>query len=290
MQHAETVMVDTPNGTHRVRVAGEGPPLLVVPGGPGFGATYLIESVGGLLGDCRRLVFVDQRGAGGSPVGNGDLSIEAYVDDTVAIADELGIERFDIMGHSFGGLQTMLVAAKNGNRVDRVILIDGDAPTCRLFKAGFAPGTPIHERTRPEDLEEQAAITAAPDWMFDQDKLNRWIILEFRPFYEDPSTSARIPHDFTGARHNQWKITSSTVRSALGDWDITPLLPAVTNPVLLVYCRDSILGPDVPATYHDLLPNSHLVWVDGGHDPPAEDPEAFGAAARSFLGCKTSPS
>lgn len=263
--------------------------MLVVPGGPGFGATYLIQSVGELLGDYRRIVFVDQRGAGGSPVGNGGLGIESYVDDIVAIADELGIELFDIMGHSFGRLQTMLVAAHYGNRVDRVILIDGDAPTRRLFEAAFAPGTPIHARTRPEDLAEKAAITAAPDWMFDQAKLDRWIILEFRPFYTDPSTSARIPHDLNGARHNQWKITSSKVRTALGDWDITPLLPAVSNPVLLIYCRDSILGPDVPATYHQLLPNSHLVWVDGGHDPPAEDPEAFAVAARNFLTSEASP-
>lgn len=276
-------MINTPNGRHRVRLAGEGHPLLVVPGGPGFGATYLVESVTELLADSHRLVFIDQRGTGGSPVGDGGLSIEAYVEDTAAIADELGIDRFDIMGHSFGGLQTMLVTVAYRDRVRRTILIDGDAPTRHLFQSAFGPGTPIYERTRPEDLEEMAAITAVPEWMFDQERLERWIVLEFRPFYKDPSMSARVPHDFDGERHNQWRITSTTIRSALGDWDITPLLPTVTNPVLLVYCRDSILGPDIPATYDKLLPNSRLVWVDGGHTPPAEDPEAFASAVRSFF-------
>jgi len=287
MAHVKTVMVDTPNGTHRVRLAGEGRPLLVVPGGPGFGATYLVESVTELLGDRHRLVFIDQRGAGRSPVGTGDLSIEAYVEDAAAIADELGIGHFDIMGHSFGGLQTMFVAATYPTRVDRVILIDGDAPTRNLFEAAFAPGTPIYQRTRPEDVEEKAAIMAAPDWMFDQKQLDRWVILEFRAFYKDPSMSAMVPHDFDGEMHNQWRATSSAVRSALGDWDITPLLPSVASPVLLVYCRDSILGSEIPATYDKLLPNSRLVWVEGGHTPPAEDPLAFASAVRSFFASGT---
>ncbi len=263
--------------------------MLVLPGGPGFGATYLVQAVTDALADDCRLVFIDQRGTGGSPVGDRDLTIEAYVTDTVAVADELGIDTFDIMGHSFGGLQTMLVAAQYADRVDRVILIDGDAPTRRLFDSALAPGTAMHRRTRPEDLAEKAAIVSEPDWMFDQERLDRWIVLEFRPFYEDPATSASIPHDFDGTRHNQWRRTSTAVRSALGDWDVTPLLPSLTMPVLLIYCRDSILGPDVPATYHRLLPNSELVWVDGGHDPPNEDPQAFASAVRSFFAANRPP-
>gem|GEM_PF-6313254 len=77
MTGVTTMMVDAPQGVHRVRLSGEGPPLFVVPGSPGFRATYLIDSVTALLGGSHRLVFIDQRGAGGSPVGDGPLSIEA---------------------------------------------------------------------------------------------------------------------------------------------------------------------------------------------------------------------
>ena len=175
----------------------------MIPGGPGFGATYLVESITELLGDSRQLVFIDQRAAGGSPVGSGDLSIDAYVEDTAAVADAFGIERFDIMGHSFGGLQTILVAAAFPDRIDRIILIDGDAPTKRLLTSAFAPGTAIHRRTRAEDVSEQASIAATEDWMFDEEQLDRWIILEFRPYYSEPTVSARIPHDFDGTRYNQ---------------------------------------------------------------------------------------
>lgn len=119
--------------------------------------------------------------------------------------------------------------------------------------------------------------------MFDQASLDRWIILEFRPFCTDPSISARATHDFDGARYHQWKVIEPTIPASLGDWDITPLLPSIDAPVLLIYCRESILVFDVPATYERLLPDAQLVWVNGGHTPPAEDPDAFAAAARSFL-------
>lgn len=272
MTDATTMLLDIANGVHCARLTGEGPPLLVIPGGPGFGAIYLVESVTALLGDSHSLVFVDQRGTGGSPVGDAPLSIEAYVQDTAAVAVALGIDRFDIMGHSFGGLQAMLVAAAFPDLVRRIVLMDGDAPTKSLFKSALAPGTPIYQRTLSEDIAEKAAITASPDWMFDQEQLDRWMILEFRPFYTDPSMSARIPHDFNGERYNQWRITSEAVRASLGEWDIRPLLPAISAPVLLVNCRDSILGTAIPHRYEELLPDVRLVWVDGGHTPPSEDP------------------
>ena len=56
-----TSQVKTPNGTHRVRTAGSGFPLLVVQGGPGLRAKYLVWSLGDLLATTCSLIFLDQR-------------------------------------------------------------------------------------------------------------------------------------------------------------------------------------------------------------------------------------
>jgi pimeloyl-ACP methyl ester carboxylesterase len=287
MADISTVMLDTSNGVHRVRLAGLGPPLLVIPGMPGIGATYLVEDVTALLGESHRLVFIDQRGAGKSPVGQRPLTIEAYVEDVAAVADALAIEEFNIMGHSFGGLQTTYVAAAYPDRIRRIILLDSAAPTRELSHSAFAPGTAIHRRTRTEDTEEKASITASPNWMHDQKKLDRWLILEFRAFYSDPTTSATLPHDIDGDMYHQWRITEKAVGKSLGNWDITPLLPSIQAPVLLINCRESILGTDIPHVYEDLLPNVQLVWVKGGHTPPTEDPTAFASAVEAFFNSET---
>jgi pimeloyl-ACP methyl ester carboxylesterase len=276
-------MVETPNGVHRLRLAGDGPPLIVIPGGPGFGATYLVDSVVEALADVARLVFVDQRGAGKSPVGSAPLSMTEYVNDTFAIADALDIGRFDIMGHSFGGLQTACVAIADPDRVLSAILLDADGPTREHSMAALAPGTPIYQRTRATDVEEKAQLMSDKGWMSDQDKVDRWVNLEFRAYYADPTTTEQVPHDFDGQMYLQWTVTSDAVRDSLGDWDIRQSLRDVSLPVLLMYCRESLLGSEIPKVYADALPNAELVFVAGGHTPPIEDPEEFRRLTRAFL-------
>ena len=277
------VMVETPYGLHQVRVGGGGTPMMVIPGGPGWGADYMIESLVELLGERRRLFFVDQRGTGGSPVGSGPLTVEAYVEDMMAIADHLELDRFDILGHSFGGLQTLISAVEHQDRLDRIVIADGDPPTRTLWEAASASGSPFDQRTRQEDQAEIAELTADPLWMSNQTTLDRYLVLAYRPLYADPTAAEQINHGLNKSRFLQLQATTRSVRTALADWDITMNLKRVSNPTLLVYSRDSIFGEETPEALLDLLPNSKLEWVEGGHTPFIEDPEPFRTAVEDFL-------
>ena len=75
-------------------VIGAGATAIGVPGGPGFGSTYLHDPMVPLA-DSRRLAFIDQRGSGRS---NGH---EGH---------QLGDNAIDLIGHSFGGLQWLFYA------------------------------------------------------------------------------------------------------------------------------------------------------------------------------------
>lgn len=284
MTEVVTSMVDTPNGSHRIRTTGSGFPLLVVPGGPGYGARYLIWSLGDLLAPVSNLIFLDQRGTGGSPVGTGDLSIEAYASDMVAVLDGLGIERTDIYAHSFGALQTVLFAAQYPDRVRRLVIEEGMPPNAQLRATAFGPGTPRETRKTREDLDEVADIQKDPEWMFDHDKLLRFADVDYRWMYADPATSARLPIDIDGDGYLQFKATDAAVNMELGnDYDITSQVSQITAETMLVYAHDSILGTAVAAVYESLLPNSELVWLEGGHLPSAEDPKSFQTLVTRFL-------
>lgn len=276
-------MVDTPNGPHAVRLVGNGPPMMVVPGGIGFGAEYMVEPVAGLLSEHHRLIFVDQRGTGASPVGTGPLTVDAYVADMESLADHFGLDRFDLLGHSFGGLQVLLFAIDHPERVGRIVIADGDPPHRELWKAAFAPGSPYEQRTRSGDATEMAEITADPAWMDDQDLVNRYLLLEYRPLYVDPTIAGEVRHGMDGSRLKQMRLTSRAVRGSLGEWDIRPQLPSIQAPVLLVYGRQSIFETEAARIYADLLPNSELVWVEGGHSPFLEDPKGFAASVDEFF-------
>jgi proline iminopeptidase len=279
----QRMRVDTPNGPHFVRRAGHGPPMMVVPGGPGLGAEYMIEPVIRLLGDQHELLFVDQRGTGESSVGTGPLTVEAFVEDMAAVADALGLDRLDLLGSSFGGLQVLLFAVAYPDRVRRIVVSDGDPPTRQLFGMVWGPDSPFSRRVLPEDQAEIERITAIPDWMSDQELLDRYLIAYFRAFYLDPRTAGTIQHGLDAAKFTQMGATSRSVRDTLGDWDFTADLASVIAPVLLVYCRDSIFGASTPEVLRDVLPNATLALVDGGHLPFIEDPQAFTSAVRGFF-------
>lgn len=150
---------DGPSGKLYYEITGNGPgkPLLVVNGGPGFDHTYLhISTAWEALGKSRRIVFYDQRGNGRSgPLKATQSSLLAdQIDDLEALRAHLGFDRFDIIGHSYGGLLSMAYAARHPEHIAEMILVDSAAPkwgdTIFLFDQVF-----------PETTERQAAVAFA---------------------------------------------------------------------------------------------------------------------------------
>ncbi len=70
-----------------------------------------------------RVVRYDTRGHGDSPVPGGPYSIDDLADDVVALLDRLGIARAHVVGLSLGGMTAMRLAARNPERIDRVVLL-----------------------------------------------------------------------------------------------------------------------------------------------------------------------
>lgn len=69
------------------------------------------------------VVRYDTRGHGASPVPAGPYSIDDLTDDVVALLDRLGIRRAHVVGLSLGGMTAMRLAARNPERVDRMVLL-----------------------------------------------------------------------------------------------------------------------------------------------------------------------
>ena len=117
--------VNGPQGRIRVDDGGSGRalPVLFVHGNGGNHNQwrYQVEHVR----KTRRAVAFDLRGMGESdPARNGDYSVSAMTDDVQAVADALGLKRFVIVGHSYGGAIVAAYAAKHPERVAGVLFAD----------------------------------------------------------------------------------------------------------------------------------------------------------------------
>lgn len=73
----------------------------------------------------RRAVSLDLRGHGESdPAEDGDYSIHGLAGDVEAVADQLGLRRFILAGHSLGSLVAIEYASRHPDRVAGLLLAD----------------------------------------------------------------------------------------------------------------------------------------------------------------------
>jgi 3-oxoadipate enol-lactonase len=70
-----------------------------------------------------QVVRYDTRGHGGSPVPDGPYDIDDLADDVVALLDRLDVESAHVVGLSLGGMTGMRLAARDPERVDRLVVL-----------------------------------------------------------------------------------------------------------------------------------------------------------------------
>lgn len=95
-------------------------PVLAVHGISGFGARF--ARLADRLPE-RRWLCPDLRGHGSSPT-TAPWRTEEHVADLLAVLDDHGVARADVVGHSFGGHLALHLLASAPDRVGRVVLID----------------------------------------------------------------------------------------------------------------------------------------------------------------------
>ena len=111
------------------RGEGEGPPVLLLHGGPGVGAenlVSLVEELDGLIDG----VLPQQRGLEPSTL-EGPRDVEAHVADAIAVLDHLEWDNAWLIGHAWGGHLGMHIAVAHPDRVAGLIALEtlGAIPT-----------------------------------------------------------------------------------------------------------------------------------------------------------------
>ncbi|MES3082728.1 alpha/beta fold hydrolase [Sphingomonas faeni] len=100
------------------------PALVYMHGGPGVGALDFETYMKPVLADRIRLISIDQRGVLRSDALAKDLKVspEDIVADFEDVRKQLGVERWQVLGHSFGGLLAVRYALAHPARVTRLSL------------------------------------------------------------------------------------------------------------------------------------------------------------------------
>jgi pimeloyl-ACP methyl ester carboxylesterase len=118
-----------------VAEAGEGDPLLLLHGWPQNWWEWrrLIP----LLQDRYRVICLDTRGSGWSDAPKGGYDKETMARDVIGVLDQLGIDRFWMVGHDVGGYLGFLICLEAPERVVRYVSLNTGHPYVRPTPAAL---------------------------------------------------------------------------------------------------------------------------------------------------------
>jgi len=124
VQHQREHFVELPNGTQLwAATSGEGPPVVCCHGGPGLW-DYL-DDLADLLDASHLFVRFDQRGCGRSTDPDGPFTVVQAVDDLERLRQAIGVDRWAVLGHSWGTELALRYAAAYPDRTTAVACLAG---------------------------------------------------------------------------------------------------------------------------------------------------------------------
>jgi len=184
--------------------------------------------------------------------------------DVAAVADQLGLDRFSIVGESGGGPYALAAAAAMPDRVRRCATIFGVGPH-------DAPDLDVFAGLSPEDVEEWRAVRTG-EWLDG-------------PYYQEMVEWVETVSERTGIPELNREMLATSLREGLrpgplglcddlfatdSAWGLD--LAAVTAPTKVMIARDDVNVPPAHGRWLAAhLPNAEEVWVDGDHFGPRDE-------------------
>ncbi|HLN68942.1 MAG TPA: alpha/beta hydrolase [Streptosporangiaceae bacterium] len=217
-----------------------------------------------LDGSAYTYVFMNLRGYGDRQDVAGEFTVDEVAADALAVADDLGWDRFSVVGHSMGGKFAYRVQLEAPDRVRRLVALN-----------------PVPAGAVPFDDEGWALFSGAP-----KDPANRAAIIDF-------TTGNKLTKVFIN-QVVQHSLDNSTVEAFAGylqawaksDFTAQTKVDTATPVKVIVGVNDPALSADVmEQTWLVTFPNAEMtILPDAGHYPMFEAPVSLATSIEGFLG------
>jgi proline-specific peptidase len=242
--------------------------VLVLHGGPGS-AHLVLEGLGALSQQGRRVVFYDQLGSGESdrPDDPSLWTVETFVDQLRSVREGLGLERFHLFGSSWGGMLALEYALTQPEGL--VSLVLNSTPTS-------APRWAKEAKRLHDDLPPRLSVEEQEKEFF------RRHICRLDP---QPEVLKRSREQFgKQVYETMWGPNEFTVTGTLKDWDVIDRLGEISVPALITSGRYDECTPALVAPLHEGLTGSEwILFESSAHMPYLEEPQRYLDVVGDFL-------
>jgi class 3 adenylate cyclase/pimeloyl-ACP methyl ester carboxylesterase len=219
------------------------------------------------------LIRYDARGNGLSDRTVDEISFDAFVGDLEAVADAAKLTRFALLGISHGCAVSIAYAVRHPERVSHLILY-----------GGFAVGRNKRARSAAEKEEDAAVLTLMRvGWGKENPAFRQLFTSQFMP----GATKEQADWFNELQRITVSAQVAARIYEATGEIDVTPLLPRVSVPTLVLHARDEARVPfEAGRRMAAGIPGARFVALPGRNHLFLETEPAFGQFVehtRAFL-------
>lgn len=260
---------------------GKGDPLLIINGGPGMNSNGF-EDMAKILSENQETIIYDQRGTGKSKLDKLNaktISMQLMAEDIESLRKHLKIEKWNILGHSFGGMLASYYATVYPNSIDKLILSSSGGvdltllKTPNLIEAGLNQSQKDslnywNSKIEKGDTSYAARIgrgrAMAPAYVYDQ---------KYAPIIAKRLTQGNSK--INGLLWNDMQKMNFDCKAKLGNFK---------NPVLIIQGKEDIISNEIGEIAHKTLPNSKLILLEHSkHYGWLDAREKFFSDINSFL-------
>lgn len=268
-------------------ITGEGEPLMLLNGGPGYPHDYLQELEA--LALHARLIFYDQRGTGNSDAADvSTYTIDQNVEDLEALRRHLRLERFRVLGHSWGGILAQAYILKYPEHVTKLILADTfssaadtNATLERMLRACPEDARAVIEQYEREGLYAHGE-TYPPEYQ-------AALAIAYEPVNMASPLPEYLQNSFAKLSYPVYKTMWGTesefrITGTLKDFDVYARLVEIGVPTLVIVGASDMPTVGMAERTSRAIPDARLeVFEHSRHFPFLEEPEKFFRIVIDFL-------
>ncbi|AVZ17500.1 TPA: alpha/beta fold hydrolase [Pseudomonas aeruginosa] len=246
------------------RLQGQGPrPLICIHGVGSYLEAW--DNVASRLSDDFRILSFDLRGHGRSSRVRGRYEIDDFVGDTLALAEHVGFETFNLAGFSLGGLIAQRLVLSHPHRLQRLALL------------ATVSGRTREERARV--MQRLAALQSGDRGSHYDASVSRWLSEAFQ---------AKNPELIAYLRQRNAENDPDCYAAAyrvLAETDYGGFIDQIKVPTLIATGEeDSGSNPRMARFMHECITDSKLEVLPGlRHSILLEAPDLVANLMRSFF-------
>ncbi len=248
-----------------VEISGSGPPVVLLHG-VGLNQSIWAEQVKALEPDFQVITY-DLLGHGRSAPARASAPLADWVDQFNGIVRDLALEKFALVGFSFGGLIAQSYAAQHSSKIDKLVLMSTVYDRSEAERAGVESRLDVVKREGP-----QATIPTA---------LSRW----FSPAFSNAHPEIMKQYEALLRGNDATSFLAAYECFATADRELVGKLDAFDRPTLVMTGElDTGSTPAMARKLAGMIPRAECSIIDGGrHMMPVESPAEVNSVLRRFL-------